>query len=1082
MKKNVKTSPSLNGVRRFACGLIGVLLALALTTSAMAQIPATYTGASGGLWSDPDNWDIEEVPVNDGVNTYAVVIPAGVTVNFDIDGASEVTSLSLGDNARINFTADRTLSVVDETEIGGLIHATGPDAGFFSLSPLASFSAAGRGRAHAREGAAISIAAEEYSGNFTGTASWDVFIAADPGSAIDLSPVTSFALPNGDYVLTRTFAVTASNGGVIDLSSVTDIQGASGNNWARFNILSDGQINLDSVESITGRTRFQIGVPLYQLPVLESVIGASIFTVDSGNVLEMPLLTTASGATFDIADGGTVNAPNLTSFTNGRLDLTPATTLLTPSFTEFDNSRVFLSEGRVFDGVSVSSYTFNPGGTESWDVFGSTGAGSLLDLSSLGLLAMPDDGYVLTRTFAVTASNDGEIDLSNVTDIEGPGGNNWARFNILSGGQINLDSLQTITGRTFFRVESPMFELPSLSSIAGASTLSVGAGSTFSLPLLNDLTSATLVIDDGGTIALPAMTSFTGGFLQYNPATSLVSPPITSFENSRVFVSGGAVFDRVVASSYTFNPGGTSSWDVFRATDPGTILDLSSLTMLSMPDSGYVLTRTFAVTALNGGYIDLSNVTTLDGPGGNNWMRFNILSGGQINLDSVEEMSGRVYFRAEVPMFELPLLASVSGATFFSVGSGSMISLPLVAGLNSSTLSIDDGGTINAPVLTSFTNGLIQQYNPATTLISPPFTEFDHSRVFVSGGAVFDRVAATSYTFNPGGTSSWDVFGVTGPGSVLDLTSLESFSMPDSGYVLTRNFTVSATNGGMIDLANVSSVQGPGGNNWARFHIFSGSTMRFGDVVFSPGRIRLDLRDVDSRAEFLGSAVFHSPAEVIVIDGAVMSVAGNLAFNHTNEAQFRLEGGVLQMVGDHIQTLEVAGADLGLPDGDIPLNFQIGQLIVGDFDRASIVELVDVIDNGNRGPDEEPESLYLTGFPEEGELIAEDGLRVLCGSTLFLNGIDLYSTIDGQWTHINALFPKDVSEIKFDGGYINLGTAFDCMPADLNCDGVVNVADLLILFDNWGDCADQCDRCTGDLNGDFTVNVADLLILFDNWG
>jgi hypothetical protein len=49
---------------------------------------------------------------------------------------------------------------------------------------------------------------------------------------------------------------------------------------------------------------------------------------------------------------------------------------------------------------------------------------------------------------------------------------------------------------------------------------------------------------------------------------------------------------------------------------------------------------------------------------------------------------------------------------------------------------------------------------------------------------------------------------------------------------------------------------------------------------------------------------------------------------------------------------------------------------------------------------------------------------------------------------------------------------------DPNCDGSVNVYDLLIVLNDWG----SCDVCSGDLNGDGETGIYDLLILLDNWG
>ncbi len=52
---------------------------------------------------------------------------------------------------------------------------------------------------------------------------------------------------------------------------------------------------------------------------------------------------------------------------------------------------------------------------------------------------------------------------------------------------------------------------------------------------------------------------------------------------------------------------------------------------------------------------------------------------------------------------------------------------------------------------------------------------------------------------------------------------------------------------------------------------------------------------------------------------------------------------------------------------------------------------------------------------------------------------------------------------------------------DLTGDGVVGVADLLVLLAAWGDCAD-CAACPADLDGDCAVGINDLLVLLQSWG
>ncbi|MDY7110464.1 MAG: FG-GAP-like repeat-containing protein [Planctomycetota bacterium] len=58
----------------------------------------------------------------------------------------------------------------------------------------------------------------------------------------------------------------------------------------------------------------------------------------------------------------------------------------------------------------------------------------------------------------------------------------------------------------------------------------------------------------------------------------------------------------------------------------------------------------------------------------------------------------------------------------------------------------------------------------------------------------------------------------------------------------------------------------------------------------------------------------------------------------------------------------------------------------------------------------------------------------------------------------------------------------DGIPGDVNGDGIVDTADLLLLLASWGPCPDPPEDCPADFDGDDVVNTADLLILLSHWG
>jgi hypothetical protein len=48
---------------------------------------------------------------------------------------------------------------------------------------------------------------------------------------------------------------------------------------------------------------------------------------------------------------------------------------------------------------------------------------------------------------------------------------------------------------------------------------------------------------------------------------------------------------------------------------------------------------------------------------------------------------------------------------------------------------------------------------------------------------------------------------------------------------------------------------------------------------------------------------------------------------------------------------------------------------------------------------------------------------------------------------------------------------------DTNCDGSIDIEDMLAVLNDWG----TCSMCAGDLNGNGEVNIIDLLRIIGNW-
>jgi hypothetical protein len=301
---------------------------------------------------------------------------------------------------------------------------------------------------------------------------------------------------------------------------------------------------------------------------------------------------------------------------------------------------------------------------------------------------------------------------------------------------------------------------------------------TLTVPVQSNDGMQFLLTDANSTIDLASLGTISGagGYSQFTLSNGAVQtlPSIRSMTDTFLLVSSGAHLTAAGSLSASYSSGGI--WwttPIMTADGTNTLLDLRALSTL---DTGFNNpnypgdTQVQTIQASNGGKIDLSNVTTVTVPvQSNDGMQF-LVSGANSTID-------------------LAHLGTISGA----------------GGYSQFTLS----------------NGASQLLPSIRTMTDTFFV--------LSGGAQLSAAGSLSATYSSEGiwwTTS--IMSSDGTNTLLDLRALRTL---DAGFNNpnypgdTQLQTIKATNGGKIDLSNVTLVKVPvQGNDGLQFMLTDGAS------------------------------------------------------------------------------------------------------------------------------------------------------------------------------------------------------------------------------------------------------------------
>ncbi len=982
-------------------------------------------GGESSAWWNPINWNNNMVP-NNGVDTWWVLThpgPVGNGVMIDIEAATTIDKMGIAGTDTVRLLNGHSFTVIGQTDNKGVTGLFG-GAGTFSMEAVPNLT--------------------------------DFRIGGDPNAFLVVGNNQQFGLFHiSNSQNNRVYGLAATNRLIVD---------------ENYTFRGAGQVGINQLRL----TNFGIFDAVYPTPMTIDLAGADNLnygTLQATNGGTLTLLNTtfsSDGTRGDVfaGDGSVVNISNC--------DL--------PNH-DFSTSGTgvlrFTGNSTITNPVNFGTLSHNNG-------VGVVVQGPLLNHDTYDMLGGPNLTDVILNSPEIAFTGGGVMNLSDSINNRIYGVNalrrlvNAADHVIRGSGQIGINNLFNLTNDGIIRADQPTMLQIDLTAGDNFNNNLLEATNGAVLSIINsalDNTNGILHADDNSRIELTSV--------------SLIAGEMTTTGSGEVRLIGNNVFvNPLINGLLTMNNG--LSTDIH-----GTLTHTQSFNVNGGPSLTDIRLNTPEVTFTGGGVMNLSNSVNNRIYGINaprrliNAADHTIRGAGQIGINNLFNITNDGIIQADQPStmtIDLSegenvnnnLIQAVDGAVLLLLnspltnngvihaGDDSLIQLSGM-GLSGGTLTADGSGfyhmtgnntvwdiTLNArcdinnglsqDLLNTVTNNGQINLNGSLSLtdirINSPVTTINGDGELVLANSVNNRI-----------------YGIN---AVRRLVNGPEHTIRGAGQIGINNL-FNLTNEGAIIADTSSGLQFDVTDDFTNHGLLHANT---GDITIHPG-------------------AFLTDGTVLVDEGRVITRNGNYdqsggetilhgALNIISGGAINLTGGVLKGIGS------VTAAAVHNTGGRIEPGLSVGHLTLNGTLNQSGNGVIGIEVGGT--------------IPFTGHDVLSVGGTANLGGTLEISFVGGYEpqpqtvytvlvagAIDGEFDDIvgpgtfSAIYRGQAVWIVYEGPLP------DCAVADLNCDGAVGVADLLLLLAAWGTCADIED-CPADLTDDGSVGVADLLMLLQHWG